>query len=185
MTRRCKFGAVMAGLVALILGLAPVLFADETVTGLVMESGFSGVVVRAEGGTAIKYYTGRETVYTPEDYRPLKGDTVTIASYAKASRSGEEIRAVSALTLVKKDLNRKELSSPASGVIREVGRKGIRIDFPEVGQAVAMEMKRGMEKVPSGWEPAVGDKVTVQYERVKARFGNSFVMVIDKLQKVD
>lgn len=185
MTRGGKFGAVLAGVMVLMFSLTSVLFADETVTGLVVESGFSGVVIKTEGGAAVKYNTGRETVYTPDDYRPLRGDVVSVGYYTKAGRGGNELLVAAAVTLVKKDPNRKELSSPAAGVIREVGRKAIRFEFPATGQVVAMDIKRGMEKVPTGWEPMVGEKVNVHFEKVNSRFGNNIVMVIDKLERVD
>lgn len=184
MLRRGKIAAILAGVMLLVIGMAQIACADESVTGLVVESGFSGVVVRA-GGQDVKYNTGKETVYTPADYRPVKGDTITLAYYAKAQRSGGEVLAVSSLTLVSMDPNRKELTSPASGVIREVGRKNLRIEFPESAQVVSMEMKRDMETVPAGWQAAAGAKVTVSFDKVKSRFGNSVVMVINKLEKAD
>lgn len=183
MTRFGKLGVVLAGVAVLLLGLTQLLYADQTVTGVVVEGGFTGLVLQPSDGAAAKYNTGKETVYTPSDYRPLRGDTVTITYYAKNSATVGEIQAVSTLTLVQKDANRKELTSPASGIIREVGRKSIRFEFPEVGQTVSMDMKRGMEKIPGGWEPRAGDKVTVHYDKVNARFGNNIVLVIDKLER--
>lgn len=184
MMQRFKIQTVLAALLMLVFGFAQLSLAEETITGLVVESGFSGVVVKADGREG-KYNTGKETIYTPEDYRPLKGDTVTLTYYPKTSRSGGEILAVSSLSLVKMDPNRKELSSPASGIIREVGRKNLRIEFPGAAQSASMEMKRDMEKSPDGWLPAAGDKVTVTFDKVKARFGNNFVLVINKLEKTD
>jgi len=46
-----------------------------------------------------------------------------------------------------------------------------------------MEMKRGMERSPAGYKPAVGDKVKVTFNSVKARFGNRIVQVISKIEK--
>ncbi len=46
-----------------------------------------------------------------------------------------------------------------------------------------MERKRGMKRIPAGWKPAVGDKVKVTFNKVKARFGNRFVQVISKIEK--
>ena len=170
--------ALTTGIILLLtIGLA---HATESITGVVSKSGFSGVIIKD-----IKYNTGRETKYTPDDYRPIQGDTVTVSYYSKTLRKGENILAVSALALVKKDPNRKELTSPAKGIVQEVGRKRIRFDFPEVGQVIAMEKKRGMEMVPTAWQPAPGDKVIVHFARVKARFGNSMVTVINKMEKAN
>lgn len=186
MILRFKNRAVLKGLIILIaLAFAQAVYADDTVTGVVKESGYSGVMLKVKGKkTAVKYNTGRETVYTPDDYRPMKGDTVKISYYHKPARGGGEILAVSKLTLVKKDPNRKEITSPAIGIVREVGRRSIRFEFPKVGQHISMDMKRGMEILPAGWKPAVGDKVKVTYDKVKARFGSGIVLVISKIEKI-
>ncbi len=185
MIQRFKSKAALKGVIILIvLAFAQGLYAADTVTGLVKESGFSGIVLKAKGKKAgVKYNTGRETIYSPDDYRPMKGDTVTISYYPKPWRGGGEILDVSSLTLVKKDPNRKELKSPATGIVREVGRRNIRFEFPKVGQTISMERKRGMKRIPAGWKPAVGDKVKVTFDKVKARFGNRFVQVISKIEK--
>jgi len=176
--------ALKGVIIFIVLAFAQGLYAADTVTGLVKESGYSGIVLKAKGKkAAVKYNTGRETIYSPDDYRPMKGDTVTISYYHKALRNGGEVLAVSSLTLVKKDPNRKELKSPAIGIVREVGRKNIRFEFPKAGKTISMEMKRGMEKIPAGWNPAVGDKVKVTFDNVKARFGNRFIKVISKIEK--
>ncbi|MFA5516081.1 MAG: hypothetical protein WDA20_07300, partial [Desulfuromonadales bacterium] len=114
----------------------------------------------------------------------VAGDTVKIDYYRKELRSGEKILAVSALSLVKKDPNRKELTSPAVGAVTEIGRKNIRFDFPEAGQQVSMERKRGMALIPAGWEPAVGNKVRVHYDKVKSRFGSGYVYVMSKIEQL-
>lgn len=159
---------------------------DLSATGVVLESGFSGVILKDPGNSAgVKYNTGRETTFSPEDYSPVKGDTIKVDYYRKLLKNGEEILAVSALTLVKRDSKRKELTSPADGVVTETGRKNIRFDFPQTGQQVSMERKRGMELIPGGWTPAVGDKVRVHYDKVRSRFGNGIVHVMTKIEKVE
>ena len=159
---------------------------ELSVTGVVLESGFSGVVIKSPGtGAGIKYNTGRETRFSPEDYSPVKGDTVKLSYYKKTLKNGDEILAVSTLTLVKLDPNRKVLSSPAVGKVVEIGRKNIRFDFPATGEQLSMERKRGMETVPGGWEPAVGEKVKVSYEKVRSKFGGGIVYVMDRIEKVN
>ena len=166
----CRFGVAWA--------------ADQKVTGIVAESGYSGVVLKAPGERkGVKYNTGRETTYNPADYRPVKGDTVTLAYYRKLLGNGKELLAVSSITLVKKESGRKELTSPAMGVVREAGRKMMRIEFPATGQVITMDKKRGMDIMPPGWVPAAGDRVKVYYEKVPARFGPGVVHVIGKLEK--
>lgn len=187
MTPRCGLGAVLAGVLLLVLGLAGGVAANDTVTGLVVESGMSAVVLQGADGATTKYNLGVETNFIPGDYRPGRGDTVTLEYYAKTLRSGEDVLAVAKLTMVSKDPNRKDLESPAQGTIREVGRKSLRIDIPAVGQVVSMDLGRNMEKKPADWKPAVGDKVTVHFNRVKSSFGviglTNLVNVISILEK--
>jgi hypothetical protein len=181
--------AVRLGTVLLLLIFCHIgqLRAEEmSATGVVLESGASGVILPAPGKSAgVKYNTGRETRYSPEDYRPVKGDTIKVEYYRKLLKNGEEILAVSALSLVKQDPNRKEITSPAEGVVSEIGRKNIRFHFPNTGQQVSMERQRGMELVPGGWEPAEGNKVRVHYNKVRAKFGSGFVYVITRIEKLD
>jgi len=184
MLRRVKIEVVLAVLGLLVFGLAQLSLADETITGVVLESGLSGVIVRA-GDRDGKYNTGQETNFSPSDYRPVKGDTVTLSFYPKTLRTGVDVLAVSSLTLVSKDPNRKELTSPANGIIQEVGMKSIRVEFPEAGQTVSLDMKRGMDTEPGGWKPVAGAKVTVYFDKVKSRFTNNMVLVISKLKKTD
>ncbi|AMV73172.1 hypothetical protein JCM30471_15810 [Desulfuromonas carbonis] len=158
---------------------------EMAVTGVILESGFSGVVLRAQGkGEGVKYNTGRETRYSPADYNPVAGDTVKLTYYKKMLKNGEDVLAVSTLTLVKMDPNRKELTSPAVGTVVEIGRKSIRFDFPASGERLSMERKRGMEMVPAGYDPTVGDKVKVSYEKVRSKFGGGIVYVMERIEKV-
>lgn len=184
MLQRYKIQAALAVVLLLVFGFSQISFADETITGVVLESGFTGIVLKSGENTG-KYNTGQETAFAPADYRPLKGDTVTLSYYPKTLRNGVEVLAVSTLTLVSKDPNRKELNSPASGIIQEVGVKSIRIEFPDAGQTVAMDIKRGMETDPDGWKPVVGARVEVYFDKVKSRFTNNIVPVISKLKKAD
>lgn len=189
MTPRGGFGAVLAGVLLLVLGLAQVVFAGDSVTGLVVESGMSAVVLQGADGSTTKYNLGVETTYIPGDYRPGSGDTVTLVYYSKTLRNGDNVLAVSSLTMVNKDPNRKDLESPALGTIREVGKKSIRVDVTSVGQVVSMDMGRNMTKVPADWKPAVGDKVKVSFNKVKSSFGviglTNLVNVISILEKTE
>ncbi len=189
MTPRCGFGAVLAGALLLFMGLAQVVFATDSVTGLVVESGMSAVVLQGADGTTTRYNFGVETAYIPSDYRPGSGDTVTLEYYAKTLRNGDNVLAVAKLTMVSKDPNRKDLESPALGTIREVGKKSLRIDIPSVGQVVSMDLGRNMTKVPADWKPAVGDKVKVNFNKVKSSFGviglTNLVNVISILEKTE
>ncbi|MFA5517029.1 MAG: hypothetical protein WDA20_12155, partial [Desulfuromonadales bacterium] len=65
--------AVLGAVLLLVLFQAGQLMAAEmSATGVVLESGFSGVILKTPGESAgVKYNTGRETLFSPEDYRPV------------------------------------------------------------------------------------------------------------------
>lgn len=186
----CRYGrqAVLVGVVMFLTFFhgAQLWAADRAVTGVVVESGFTGVIVKAAGDLrAVKYQTGRGTVFAPANYRPVAGDTVTVRFYNKFRASGKEALVASAVSLQRNDPPRQEISSPAVGFVRRVGWRRIRFEFPAIGQVITMEMKRGMKKTPAHWRPAVGNKVRVHYDRVRARFGRRMVMVISQMENLD
>lgn len=160
---------------------------DMAVTGVVVKSGLSGVMLKASSGAeAVKYQTGKKTVFTPDKYRPSAGDTVTV-HFSRQHHKGKEILAASALSLVSKGQKapyRPAISSPAVGIVWKVGRKRIKFAFLGNGQVFTMEMTRGTQKVPERWRPRAGDKVRIFYEMVPARFVRKTVMVIRKMERV-
>lgn len=187
MTFRYARPAVLVGALLLLVFFcaAHLRAAENTVTGVVVKSGFSGVIVKASGDSrAVKYRTGKQTVFTPRDYRPIEGDIVTVHFSRKLRANGRETLVASALALLKTDPARQEISNPAVGIVRKVGRKRIRFEFPATGQVITMEMKRDTKKVPAHWQPAVGDKVMVYSDQVLSRFGRKRVMVIRRMEKL-
>lgn len=186
----CRYSrqAVLVGVVMLlaILPGAKLWAAERTVTGIVVKSGYSGVIVKAvDDAKAVKYQTGRETVSSPANYRPLAGDTVTVRFHSKHRANGKEVLVASALSLLKRASPGQEISSPAVGFVRKVGWRKIRFEFPAIGQVLTMEMKRATKRTPARWRPAVGNKVRVHYAKVRARFGRRMVMVISKIESLD
>lgn len=177
--------AVLVGVALLLLlfGGARLCAADRTVTGVVVKSGFSGVIV-ASGGSPVKYQTGRRTVFTPRNYLPGKGDIVSVRFYGKRRADGREALLATAVSLVKKaPVGTEVVASPAVGIVKAVGRKRLRFEFPGKG-LVTMEMKRGMKMAPPRWRPAVGDRVRVYYDKVPARFVRKMVLVISRIEKI-
>jgi len=186
----CRYGrqAVLASVVMLltIFHGAQLWAADRAVTGVVVESGFTGVIVKAaDDSKAVKYQTGRETVFTPGNYRPLAGDTVTVRFHSNPRANGKEALVASGLSLLKRDSPGQEISSPAVGFVRKVGWRKIRFEFPAIGQVLTMEMKRGTKRIPARWRPAAGNKVRVHYDKVRARFSRRMVMVISQIENLD
>jgi hypothetical protein len=158
--------------------------AERAVTGVVVKSGFSGLIVNSGGPQPVKYQTGRKTVFSPGHYRPQPGDTVTVRFSPKTRANGRVALVAAAVAQVKKAPARQEITSPAVGLVRKVGWRRIRFDFPASGQVVTMEMKRGTKKEPPSWRPAAGDRVRVYFTKVRARFGRKMVLVISRIEKI-
>lgn len=160
--------------------------AGTEVSGVVKEVGFNQFIMIATGSNeGVRYNTGRETKYSPGDYRALQGDTISINYYEKPTKNGGIMLAVSSLELKKSNPNRKDLVSPAIGVITEVGRAKIRIDYIEYNQTISWSKKRGMQLMPAGYTPQVGDKVEVSFEMVKNQWTGRSSNVISGLKKID
>lgn len=158
--------------------------AERAVTGVVVKSGFSGLIVNSGGPRPVKYQTGRKTMFSPDNYRPRAGDIVTVRFYPKPRANGRVALVAAAVALVKKAPARQEISSPAIGLVRKVGWRRIRFEFPVNGQVVTMEMKRDTKKEPPSWRPAAGDRVRVYFAKVRARFGRKMVVVISRIEKI-
>jgi len=171
--------------IVFILGFVSPSIADAEVTGVVKELGFNKFVMVGSGSnTATTYNTGRETQYSPSDYRVLAGDTITINYYEKTARSGNIILAVSSVLLKNSDPNRKDLVSPAVGIVKEVGRSKIRINYPEYNKTLSWPKKRGIKMTPTGYAPQVGDKVEVHFEKVTNRWTKQSGYVINAMKKI-
>ena len=155
-------------------------------TGIVNEASLGSIIVTPKGERAtIRYHIGRETKYTPHDYRAIAGDTVSINYYEKTSRTGGHMLVASTMTLVKTDPDRKDLTSPAQGIVDEVGRMGnIRITYPSFGITISLGRKRGCKYTPVGYAPQVGDKVEVHFEEAVNRWTGGKSKVITAIKKL-
>jgi hypothetical protein len=91
--------------------------------------------------------------------------------------------AVDRVTLQKAGPNTiASIASPVNVEITEVGRSGIKAKLP-TGQIVKFSNRRGTERSPAGWVPAVGEKAKIEFRPQPTMvFTVSFVM--DKMEKV-
>jgi len=156
---------------------------DQTVTGVIAETGFGSFILRA-GGKEARYNTGRKTSYEPADFRPREGDKVKVTYYDKDHR-GKTIQAVSKLELIKANPNFKEPPNPATGTIKEAGRRAYNVYIPKIKKSWKFEMARGVKIVPKGWKPAEDEKVKISYKRVPSRFTGGVVYQIKSIEKLD
>ncbi len=160
--------------------------AGTEVTGIVKEVGFNKFIMSTTGSEdRVRYNTGRETKYSPRNYRVLQGDTITINYYEKPTRNGGVMLAVSYVFLKKTDTTRKDLVSPAIGIIVEIGRAKIRINYLDNNQTISLSKKRGMKLIPAGYPPQVGDKVEVSFEKVINQWTGKSANAITVLKKIN
>ena len=152
-----------------------------TVAGTVAETGFGNFTLSHDGATS-KFLTGRETSYEPGDYRAQSGDKVSVTYITKKARSGENALVASVVKLTAANPDRKELKSPTNGQVTEVGRIKIKITVAGEKSPTTFDWKKP-ELVPSDWQPAAGDHVTVHFTKVPSEMGNAFVYVIEKIEK--
>ncbi|MFO7605259.1 MAG: hypothetical protein R6W72_03005 [Desulfurivibrionaceae bacterium] len=155
---------------------------DRTVSGVIAEDGFGRFILRSDAGKSMTFNTGRATEYQPDDFRPHKGDKVKVTYYDMEAR-GKTVQAVSLLKLIKANPNFKEPPNPATGTIKEAGRRAFDIHIPAIDKAWKFEVARGWKTIPKGWKPAAGDKVKVSYNRVPSRFTSSYVYQLETMEK--
>ncbi len=179
-----KFMSIIS-LAVLLLGTTVVVSsANQEVTGTIVESGMGSIIMKQKGtSTNVRYHIGRKTVYSPSNYRAQVGDKVTLSFFEKPARNGQTMLAVSSLTLKEKDPNRKALKSPAKGIIEEVGRVMIRINYTAQKTSISMAKKRGYVLQPTGYVPTAGDHVVVEFETVINRWTQQQQQVITKITK--
>jgi hypothetical protein len=179
-----KTRSVVFVLCLLLFGLLPLKATAENRTkGVVVETGFSGIILKGPDQVKVKYWTGRRTKYSPSDWRPMAGDKISVTFYQTVSRKGEKKLVASHLELVEAGARAGEIKSPASGKVIKVGRRSLLVEIYKIESAMRFERSRGTRYVPDGWRPAPGDKMRILFTRKPRRFGTGYVYVIDSLKK--
>lgn len=157
-------------------------WADE-VAGKVTDTGF-GSFMLDEAGTLRQFnLSSRNTVYEPTSWRPTSGDEIRVAFTAIQNRRGTTVLAVDKATLVAAGPHTLvELASPVEVEITETGRSGIRGKIPS-GQIVRFAYDRGVQRIPAGWVPVVGEKARVTF-RLDAERGFTVGYWAQNLEKL-
>ena len=161
---KCVVVAMMA-----VMFIAAPGWADE-VAGKVADTSF-GAFMLDEAGTLKQFnLSARNTVYEPTTWRPTAGDEIRVTYTSIQNRRGATVLAVDTATLVKAGPHTlTDLASPVEVEITETGRSGIRGKIPS-GQVVRFAYDRGVQRLPAGWVPVVGEKARVTF-RVDAERG--------------
>ena len=153
----------VAALIAVMLIAVPG-WADE-VAGKVADTSF-GAFTLDDAGTLKQFnLSARNTVYEPTTWRPTAGDEIRVTYTPIQNRRGATVLAVDKAALVKAGANTlTDLASPVEVEITETGRSGIRGKIPG-GQIVRFAYDRGVQRLPAGWVPVVGEKARVTFRQ--------------------
>lgn len=157
-------------------------WADE-VTGKVADTSF-GAFMLDDAGTLRQFnLSSRNTSYEPTTWRPTSGDEVRVAYTPIQNRRGTTVLAVDKAILVKAGAHTLvDLASPVDVEITETGRSGIRGKIPG-GQIVRFAYDRGVQRLPAGWVPVVGEKARVTF-RLDAERGFTVGYRAQNLEKL-
>jgi hypothetical protein len=174
---------ILAGLVfGLWLGVTATSALADDASGQVTDTGFGTFKLDESGTTRQFNLSSSKTQYEPATWRPTVQDKIKVVFTVNQGKK-EAVLAVDKVTLVKAGPNTiGSLTSPATVEITEVGKSGIKAKLSS-GQVVKFSNRRGMERSPAGWVPAVGEKAKIEFRPQPTMvFTVSFVM--DKMEKV-
>lgn len=139
-------------------------WADE-VAGKVANTGFGSFMLDDAGTLRQFNLSARNTAYEPATWRPTSGDEIRVTYTPTQGRRGKTVLAVDVATLVQAGPQTiTDLASPVDVEITETGRSGIRAKIPG-GQIVRFAYDRGVQRIPAGWVPAVGEKARVVFRQ--------------------
>jgi len=160
--------------------------AVKTMDGIIKEPGYGKYSVETADGTEfLLHVSKRETTFTPELWRPAKGDQISADYYEKTGRNGTII-VIRKIELVKAGPNTINITSPVNVTIVETGRSGFKTtldDYNDIDKKFARF--RGTKTNPAGWVPRSGDKAVITFHVQKARFTFNVAYLADEVKKAD
>lgn len=156
---------------------------DNTTEGTVEETGWGKFKIKDKDGTLRLFHVSKKsTTFSPEDWRPMKGDKVSV-KFSTFQRRNATIAQIDSVKLVEAGPNTPRMTSPVEVEIREVGRSGFRVKLLDSGKLVKFSRHRGTQMEPVGWTPAVGDKAKITFSfRTGMMFGVTYIA--DKVEKI-
>jgi hypothetical protein len=175
--------AVVAG--AAFLGSGVAAWAGGDVEGTVTDTGYGQFRMKDKAGTERLFKIGaRDTSYEPADWKPSDGDEVVVTFAEKQGRSGVTIVATK-VKMVKQGAGAFTAPSPVEVEITQTGRASVLAKVAGTDKIVRFQRPRGATVDPAGWEPAVGDKVKIEFRRETGRglmLGTNYLA--DKMTKL-
>ena len=138
------------------------------IEGIVVEGGALGFVLMGDSGKTLRVAAYQDARYDPIEFHALAGDRLGV-TYGVVGQTKTKNIALK-VALLRPDKTRKEMSSPAIGIIREAGKTRHKIHLPEYKYTVIMLKGKTPGKIPDDWKPEAGDKVRVQFFETRGRF---------------
>jgi hypothetical protein len=177
-------------LVGLVFGLSMIFSAtparSDEANGTITDTGFGSYKID-DNGTMREFNISRgKSVYEPVNWRPEKGDKVSITFSVTPNKRGKTVLAVQKTTLIKAGPNTiADLASPVTVTVVETGISGVKVKLPK-GQIIKFDYKRGnaTEKVPAGWVELPGEKAIITFQVQRNRWTDNINYVADKVEKV-
>ena len=175
---------LLALICAVGLGFTLAAQADEA-AGIVSDAGFGKLTLKDKKDVVRQFsLSQKETKYSPEDWRPGPGDSVTVTFTQTEGRRGP----VLVTSLVKLDKAGPStivnLKSPVAVSVTEYGRTGIKAKLPD-GKEIKFTRHSGTVYTPAGWQPAPGEKARVTFRVQPARVGLGLNYLADSIEKVN
>lgn len=161
--------AVLAGVAFLGSGIAA--WAGGDVEGTITDTSYGEFKLKDKEGTQRLFkISGRNppTTYEPADWKPTDGDEVVVTYVEKTGRSGVTIVA-SKVKLVKASTTAFAAPSPVEAEITQTGRASVLAKVAGTDKIVRFTRPRKAVMDPVGWEPALGDKVKIEFHRETGR----------------
>jgi hypothetical protein len=174
---------ILAGLtLGLWMGWATTAVMADEASGKVTDTGFGTFKLEEKGTTRQFNLSTSKSHYEPASWRPTVQDQIKVVYTVNQGNKGA-VLAVDKVTLLKAGPNTlASIQSPATVVITEVGKTGIKARIPS-GQIVKYSFRRGTERLPAGWVPAVGEKAKIEF-RPQPTMVFTVSFVLDKMEKV-
>jgi len=131
------------------------------------------------------YQSKKETTYSPEDWRPQLGDTISVDCYVKDKRFGNDASMLVAamIKLVEPGPQSLTIESPVKVKLLEMGRRKVLVKFEDSKKSMRFDKARKLDYDPIGWVPNSGDEIFIHFIKKESRFNYNMAYVITKIEK--
>lgn len=128
------------------------------------------------------YLSAKTSEYTPEYWRPVKGDKVTVAFTVSRNTKRATLVADTVTLVTPGPHTLVNIANPMTVEITEVGRSGIFARTPSK-QIIRFATGRHTAWTPAGWIPMAGQKAVVTFKAEKMFGGFGVNFVAEKIEK--